>query len=518
MSTPTPAALLAVADHRARNLITSEDPVTLAEWEAFDDTLYRLLHTLVGPGRRAIPSEAGVGRDILTTFRSYPAPIRPARGESYGLHEAARLQGLPVNRITARVRRGQIDTHTLRTGRRAWIIDADQLDTRTDVTPAHADDPHPLARLTVALGALADLYKPTHDDTRAPDTRPVDDHNTAETMRHVLSIASVTARHTITHLPIADANRPLLIAQYADRVLETLNPTQSPTQGATLAPPIPERPSQGARSHQPPPGHTSAPTPSPAQPEPINDRLGHAIDDWAAGARDALRHQVPSTEVLRNILTTGVHLLATTDACLHQLSTQPTSDQHRAATDRLTRHGLAKLQIDGVRPEIKATALALQEAANAWRLITTAMTPSRPYVAASRDLFAVLDDVLSAAATQPSGDLTLDASHALVTLADAAQSFNARLATIDTLASQLLHSELLFIRARLVPAREEIVHERLTGRLVVTQERDVPNLLRATHQAREHTTHLTRRLETMATTLTATPDSDRQLAAGGWAL
>ena len=205
MSTPTAAALLAVADRRARNLITSEDPVTLAQWEAFDDTLYRLLHTLVGPGRQITPREDSVSRDILTTFRSYPTPIRPARGETYSLHEAARLQGLPVNRVAARVRRGQIDTHTLRTGRRAWIIDADQLDTRTDVTPASAADPHPLARLSVSLGALADLYTPANDDTLAPDIRPVDDHDTAATMRHVLSIASVAARHTLTHLPIADA-------------------------------------------------------------------------------------------------------------------------------------------------------------------------------------------------------------------------------------------------------------------------------------------------------------------------
>ena len=80
----------------------------------------------------------------------------------------------------------------------------------------------------------------------------------------------------------------------------------------------------------------------------------------------------------------------------------------------------------------------------------------------------------------------------LVTLAHAAPALSARLTTIDALAGQLLHSELLFIRARLLPPREVILHERLTGRLVVARERDVPTLLDATKHARQQTTELTR--------------------------
>ncbi|MEP6650878.1 MAG: hypothetical protein ABJA74_13365 [Lapillicoccus sp.] len=505
MSTPTPAALLAVADRRARNLITSDDPATLRQWEAFDDTLYRLLHALVGPGRQTTPREDSISRDILTTFRSYPTPIRPARGETYSLHEAARLQGLPVNRVAARVRRGQIDTHTLRTGRRAWIIDADQLDTRTDVTPANADDPHPLARLSASLGALADLYTPANDDTRAPDIRPVDDHDTAATMRHVLSIASVAARHTLTHLPIADATRPLQIAQYADHALDTLKPAQS----SQPAGPIRDQPWRKRSFGQPPVAHAPSPTHSDA----LDDWLDHALDDWASAAREALRHQVPSTGVLRNILTTGVHILAATDACLNELSTRPATINSAVEIGQPDLEQLAK-----VRLEVKATALVLQHAADAWQHVTTAMTPGHPYVAASRDLFAALTDTQTALAPRPLSDLTRKAQSIVLTLAHAAPALSARLTTIDALASQLLQSELLFIRARLVPPREEILHERLTGRLVVARERDVPTLLHATHQGRQQTTNLTRLLEALAATLTTTPSDDRQLAARGWTL
>jgi hypothetical protein len=503
MSARTPGALLAVADRRARALITSDDPVTLAQWEAFDDTVYRLLHTLVGPGRQVTPREDSVGRDILTTFRSYPRPIRPARGETYTLHEAARLQGLPVNRVAARVRRGQIDTHTLRTGRRAWIIDADQLDTRTDVTPAEAGDPHPLARVAVALGALADLYTPAKDDSGAPHIRSVDDHDTAATMRHVLSIASVAARHTITHLPIADADRPLLIAQYADHALDTLNPTRSHNHAEpSRDQPCPTRHS----THGPVP-----PAPSPTQSEALNDRLDHVLDDWTAAARGALRHQIPSTEVLRNILTTGVHLLAATDACLHQLTTQPEADS--AGADRPAMHPPT-----GIRVQVKATALALQTAADTWQPVTTAMAPGHPYVIASRDLFATLTDIQTALTTAPSSKLTLDPQRTLVTLAQATPALTAALTTIDELASRLLHSELLFIRARLLPPRAETLHEHATGRLVIARHCDVPTLLDATQLARQRTTDLARRLAAFAATLTATPATDRQLAAGGWTL
>ena len=77
----------------------------------------------------------------------------------------------------------------------------------------------------MALGGLADLLTPSAG-TRSrhePDTvRLTDDQQTAAAIRHVLSIAYVTARHAIDCLPIVDADRPLRIAQYADRALQDL--------------------------------------------------------------------------------------------------------------------------------------------------------------------------------------------------------------------------------------------------------------------------------------------------------
>src|SRR6478752_8215298 len=119
-----------------------------------------------------------------------------------------------------------------------------------------------------------------------------------------------------------------------------------------------------------------------------------------------------------------------------------------------------------------------------------AKPPGHPYVAASRELFAALTDTQTALTPRPSSDLTPEAQRMMLTLAHAASALSARVTTIDALAGQLLHSELLFMRACLIPPREEILHERITGRLVVAREGDVPTLLHATHHARQQTTDL----------------------------
>ena len=218
MTTTTALELLATADQHARSLITGGVAVTLGQWETFDDTLFRLLHTLVGP-RQLAGHDPGTTRTLITTLQAYPQPIRPARFETYSSNTAARLLDVPRDRITKRLREGDL---TYRVVEHEPRIDAGQLDTRPDVTPASSTDPHPLAKLSVTLGGLADLLTHTGTDAAGDwrSRRPLtDDQQTAAAMRHVLALAAVTARHSVNHLPIADADRPLRIAQYAERAV-----------------------------------------------------------------------------------------------------------------------------------------------------------------------------------------------------------------------------------------------------------------------------------------------------------
>ena len=80
--------------------------VTLGQWEAFDDTLFRLLHTLVGPRQLAAGHDPGTTRTLITTLQAYPQPIRPARFQTYSSNTAARLLDVPRDRIAKRLREG----------------------------------------------------------------------------------------------------------------------------------------------------------------------------------------------------------------------------------------------------------------------------------------------------------------------------------------------------------------------------------------------------------------------------
>ena len=231
-----------------------------------------------------------------------------------------------------------------------------------------------------------------------------DDQETAAAMRHVLSIASVTARHAMTRLPIADADRPLRIAQYADRALQDLaHISASPNTYQQL---------QLVTSvHR---------TPSTDRPD---DRLEAALEDWTHAVRAELRHPIPSSDVLHNIMTTGVHILATTEAIHHV---------HR---ERSTPENTLPV----VSSQMRATVLALQAAATAWRPVTTARTPSARYVAAARDAFSALNATQSNLSSGSSIE-DVDIERCRRNLYFATRSLSAHMAAIDGLTRQLLDS------------------------------------------------------------------------------
>jgi len=472
VTTTTAAELLAVADRRARDLIASDATITLAQWEAFDDTLYRALHLMVGPGRQLTGSDPGITRAVITTFKAYPQPIRPVRGETYSAVEAARLLGTSVNRVTRALRGGEMDAQIVKRG---WLIDADELDTRPDVTPAAAGDPNPLARLSVALGGLADVL--TMVDGDGISGRPTDDQQTATALRHVLSIASVAARHALTHLPITEADRALRIAQYTEQAVDVL----------------------AGQDAYPQLGHVASNHPRPTTGT-LDDRLEVALEEWTLAARDDLRQSVPSVDVLRNIMTTGVHILATSDAAFKLMG-----EQQPARVETMAR----------LREQIRGTALALHAAGAAWEPLTTAMPPSLRYTAATRETFSVLANV-QATLRSPTPALDhVDVDVAIRNLSLATDHLAAQMVTIGALSRQLLGSHLLFIRARAIQPRGAIIHDRVKGRLVVARPQDVPQLVHTTREARERVAGLSPRMRDLAPPLFGLLDADQPITASG---
>ena len=65
----------------------------------------------------------------------------------------------------------------------------------------------------------------------------------------------------------------------------------------------------------------------------VDDRLEAALEDWTHAAQDDLRQRIPSSDVLHNIMTTGVHILATTDAILNHVGEKPVDAGEHASPD-----------------------------------------------------------------------------------------------------------------------------------------------------------------------------------------
>jgi len=471
----TAAELLAVADRRARDLIASNATITLAQWEAFDDTLYRALHLIVGPGRKLTGCDPGITRAVITTFKTYPQPLRPVRGETYSAVEAARLLGTSVKRVTKALRGGELDSQLVKHG---WLIDANELDTRPDVTPATGGDPNPLARLSVALGGLADVL--TTVDVDRFSGRLTDDRHTAAAVRHILSIASVVARYALTHLPITEAARALRIAQYTEQAIDAL---------------------AGHDAH-PQLGHVTPTHPRPTT-DTLDERLEVALQEWTRAARDDLRQSVPSVDVLRNIMTTGVHILATSDAALKLMG-----EQQPARVETMAR----------MREQIRDTALALHAAGAAWEPLTTAMPPSLRYTAATRETFSVLTRAQATLRSPTPAHERIDIDQAMRNLSLATGALAARMVTIDALSGQLLGSQLLFIRARSIQPRAAIIDDRAKGRLVVARPQDVPKLVHTTREARERVADLSPRMRDLAPSLFGLIPTDQSIATSGLSL
>lgn len=290
MSTTTLGDLLARADQLARALAASHAPVSASQWACLDVTLHQLLVTI----DRATASRSRAAASALPSARiggmaasaGYPEPLRSPVGKTTNtVTDAARLLHVAPRTIKSRVREGLLTAH--RDGRLVQI-DADSLHPQR-VPLADSADAHPFARLTVTLGALNDLLASTtarHSGVNGP---ALNEPTAATVTAHVLSVASVAARHTLQYGPIADAMRPLLIAQYADRRHDALSHHGAHASIPLVAVTVPTNP-----------------------PSTWTERLEAAADAWATAARTDLSLTVPSIEVIRNVTNQAAHAHAAT--------------------------------------------------------------------------------------------------------------------------------------------------------------------------------------------------------------
>jgi len=446
VSTTSAADLVSRADLLVRELRNTTDPVSLAEWERFDVTAYRLLHQLVGPGRTddertAVRAHA----QLVRVLQSYPTPLRPPVGTTiYSTRQAAQFLGLHREGVLHRIHRGDIPATT---DGRSYGIAATDLDRRTDLGPADPTDPHPLPRLSCTFGALADLLVADRD-------REVsmlhDDVQVAALMAHVLTLTAVAARHTMGHCPVTDADRPLRVAQFTERAVDALG-TPSRLHGLDRI--------------------TS--TAPPDNPTTLNERLEAALRTWANAGRDELNRTVPSTEVLQNIANQGRHIYAVTDRLLHA------PGQHLAS-----RHDQSS-QVSGALCEASE---ALRHADDQWAGVTTAMGPSHDYVTAARDLFTVLKEIGQLPQPSPA-EPTLDVAQALADLNIASRDLADLMHETRHLPEVLIRSELLFSADRTLKPTVERLADRARGRYVAVDVTDQPNLAPMAHQAATQSLH-----------------------------
>jgi hypothetical protein len=279
--------------------------------------------------------------------------------------------------------------------------------------------------------------------------RLMDDAQLAGTYIHILSLTHTAARHALAHGAVGDAERPLAIAQYAERAVDALR---------TAA----ERPLALVRMA------STSPSPSPTT---VNEKLEAAVAHWATAASPEMARPVPSADTLRMLANQGAHLYAVTHQVLLALPEHPADPR-----------SLASL-VDGAR--------ALEAGDKAWGKLTTASRPGHEFVSASRELFTALQTV-EGLAREPGG--SWDRECALRDLHRAADTMAHVMDLSRDLPDRLLRSGLVHAPARFLPASLERMHAQQHGKYVTVAHDDVPDLLtswaHAAHVTREAQHHL----------------------------
>jgi len=115
------------------------------------------------------------------------------------------------------------------------------------------------------------------------------------------------------------------------------------------------------------------------------------------------------------------------------------------------------------------------------------MPPSHDYVTASRAAFSALNDLASTVRASDRSHIPvdeLDRDRALLDLAVGTQDLVSLLSVIERLPQPAVGLRcLLFVRARTIAPRADILDARSRGQLVVGRPQDAPNLVSATYVA-----------------------------------
>jgi hypothetical protein len=431
VSTTTVGDLLDLAELLARALRVTRAEITADQWLSFDATSYRLLHELVGPERTGNHEQIVSHATVSRILNGYPSPLSaPNPQATYNARQAASHLGVSRARVAADIRESRLPATY--DGRR-YSIKASDLPSITEVQPADPASTHPLDRLSCTLGVLADLVVAERSrTTNIPGLDPLrDDAQVAPVMARVLAMTVAAARQALAHIPLQDADRPLAIAQYADRSLDAIGDVDRPSSLTRVA--------------------SFAPPSSPRGP---NEQLEAALRAWAGLARSGLARTVPSTEVLRNIANQARHLFAVSA---------------RLVEASFTNGHLPGREAEVVRDELRDAAQVMHALQQQWETVTTATRPGHEYVTATTNLHASLS-AIEREILHPGEkfDVTkrIDVREALTDLRYTATDLVELTHAGAQLPEPLIRSAQLFAPARILPSTMERVHDRNHGRYV----------------------------------------------------
>ena len=431
MSTTTGHDLLARAEALAKELAHCDLPVTTAAWESFDTTVYRLLREVIGPARSDSGATTQTRTRLLHVIHSYPVPLRPPLDTELTAAAAARFVPWSDTQFRERIHRGDVEATV--TGH-TYAIESRVLDRRTDIAPADPTDAHPLARLSTTLGALADMASQERREPRTPGA--MDDQSAVDVSARVLSYASAAARYTLRHGPIVEGDRPLAVAQYAERSADALGATPSL---ASLEALVARIATNGTEPHE---------------------RLDSAIQRWSTASHAELSRTIPSTQVMANIADLGAMMLAAT----HHLRTL---EPHTPTEE-----------IKDLTAQLRSGADALRRASTAWKSVSTLQPQSHEFGTASLQLFNVMREVITTpAALERGSGTTLDVDQALHSLARGVDDLKHFMERAHEATRACAHSRVLFAPARALPPNRSRLMERQRGSHVAVERNECTALL-----------------------------------------
>ncbi|WP_157582317.1 hypothetical protein [Phycicoccus sp. Soil803] len=397
--------------------------MTLQQWAAFDVTVHRLLTAMLGEHGISVPKEHTALRALIDQYpQPLTGPVRMPRSESQ-----------PTTR-------DHFERQAAASTRRQHLLSVPS--PAPDEPPAldveglpQITDPHPMARLTCAFGALADLLHRHRVLDRIPD----DIDGLTDASRRVLAIAALAAHHTMASVPLANTQRPMTVGLHAEGFLDSLT-TGRPAVARWLY--------EVAATH--------------AQTAPSSPRrsLDVVVAEWARTSETEVHAAVPSVDSLRTLTRQGTHLLATIEelACA--------GDTRSWAGEDPT----------GLREAVTA----LIDVDQAWPSGASTLTrPAHTFVDASRALHEALEPLRLGAARLDGADRDT----AMAALLRATSHLSHQLISGRTLPERLACSGLLFAPARSLTPAPDRLSDRKHGRHIPATLNDISDLMHTWHEA-----------------------------------